>query len=110
VISPEGVSGWSGRSFHHVPWSAITKLHIAVRQHKVWGFDVGSPKKIITLYGPETGPRRFFDTLPPRKIEINYCQGPFPEKSENILRIVRLYRPDLVKEEDLADLAGASNR
>ncbi len=74
------------------------------------GFDVGSPKKIITHYGPETGPRRFFGTPPPRKIEINYDQGPFPEKSENILRIVRIYRPDLVKEEDLADLAEASNR
>jgi len=110
VISPEGVSGWSGRSFHHVPWPAITKHYVAVRQHKIWGFDVGSPKKIITLYGPETGPRRFFGTLPPRKIEINYYQGPFPEKSENILRIVCIYRPDLVKDEDLADLAEASNR
>jgi hypothetical protein len=108
VISPEGVSGWSGRSFHHVPWSAIKKLHVAVRQHKIWGFDVGSPKKIITLHGPGTGPRRFFDTLPLRRVEINYVHGPFPEKAEVILSIVYRYRPDLVAEEDLADLAVAS--
>jgi hypothetical protein len=109
IISPEGVGGWSGCSFHHVPWSAIAKLNVAIHQPKFGSFNVGSPKRRITFYGPETGSRRFFDTLPPKKIEINYYQGPFPEKSENILRIVRIYRPDLVKEEDLTDLAEASN-
>ncbi|WP_230532549.1 hypothetical protein [Microvirga roseola] len=105
VLSPEGVSGWSGRSFHHVPWSAISTLHVAVHQPKLWGFDIGSPKKRITLYGPETGPRRIFGTLPPRKIAINYAYGPFPEKTETILRLVDQYRPDLIKEEDLVDPA-----
>lgn len=105
IISPEGVCGWSGRSFHHVPWAAITKLDIAIHQLKFGNFDIGSPKRNISFRGPETGPRRFFDTLPPRRIEINYIQGPFPETSETILRIVQRYRPDLVKEEDLVELA-----
>jgi hypothetical protein len=109
VISPECVSGWSGHTFQHVPWSAIAKLNVSIHQQRFWNFDVGRPKRGITFYGPETGPRRFFDTLPPKKIKINYRQGPFPEKSENILQIVRKYRPDLVKEEDLTNLAAASN-
>jgi hypothetical protein len=105
IISPEGVSGWSGRGFHHVPWTAITNLHVVIHQTKFGIFNVGAPKRRITFYGPETGPRRFFDTLPPKKIEINYFQGPFPEKSENILRIARQHRPDLVKEEDIIEIA-----
>jgi len=103
VISPEGVSGWSNYSFHHVLWPAITKLHVTVHQPKIWGFGIGSPKKRLTLYGPETGPRRFFDTLPPKRIEISYAHGPFPERTEIILNLIRQYRPDLVKEEDLLD-------
>jgi hypothetical protein len=105
IISPEGVSGWSGRGFHHLPWAAITNLHVMTHQAKFGIFDVGAPKRRITFYGPETGPRRFFDTLPPKRIEINYFQGPFPEKSENILRIALQHRPDLVKEEDTVELA-----
>lgn len=108
IIASEGIGGWSGRRFHHVPWSAMTKLNVAIHQNKFGSFDIGSPKKNITFYGPEAGPRRFFDTLPPKRIEINYWQGLFSEKPETILRYVQKYRPDLVKEEDLIDLAGRS--
>ncbi|MGO4389281.1 hypothetical protein AB4Y85_17275 [Microvirga sp. 2YAF29] len=104
-ISSEGISGWSGRTFHHVPWSEITKLDVRIHQSKFGSFDIDSPKRHLEFQGPETGPRRFFDTLPPKKIEIHYQQGLFPEKSENILRIVQKYRPDLVNEEDLFELA-----
>ncbi len=111
IISPEGVSGWSGRGFHHVPWSAITMLGVRVKQSTYAGFKVGPAQRFITFYGPEAGPRRFFDTLPPKKIELNYVQGAlyvqgvFPEKAETILRLVQQYRPDLVKDEDLTALA-----
>jgi hypothetical protein len=104
IISPEGVSGWSGRSFHLVPWVEISKLDVSVHERTYGGFKIGASHRSITFRGPETGPRRFFDTLPPRKIEITYLQGPFPEKPETILRMVRQYRPDLVKEDDLAEL------
>lgn len=105
VISPEGISGWSGRAFHHVPWSAISKLNVVVYRTEFGNFEIGPQKRRITFYGPEVGPRRFFDTLPPKKIELNYSQEAFSEKPETILRLVRQYRPDLVKEEDLVDLA-----
>lgn len=105
IISPEGVSAWSGRNLHHVPWSAMTKLSVLVKVPTYAGMKVGPTERRITFYGPETGGRRFFNTLPPGEIELHFVQGLFPEKAETILRLVQKYRPDLVNEGDLIDLA-----
>jgi hypothetical protein len=96
VISPDGVGGWDRDEFRFFPWSEISKLTIIERQNDLWGFKIGRPQQWIELLGPEVGPRRFFETFPPRRARLMYSQLYFPTKNAEILHSIGRHRPELV--------------
>jgi len=101
VISIEGIAGWDGMKFCLIPWAEMSDVKVHRTKPRVWGFQILPTQEWISIYGAETGPRRFFGALPPRRPRIMYNQMYFPKKNTEILLAIRPYRPDLVNADPL---------
>jgi hypothetical protein len=80
-IGPEGIGGLDKTGFHIIPWPDVKSV------------TVRGPN--VEIVGQEHGPRRFFDTLPPRRLRIGFSQLIFDLRREDVIEAVRFFRPDL---------------
>ena len=81
TIGPAGIGGLDKTGFQRIPWPDV---------------------KTVTSYGPsvevvgqEHGPRRFYGTLPPRRVKILYSQFVFKIQKKDVLAAIRYFCPDV---------------
>jgi len=80
-IGPDGIGGLDRTGFHVIPWNEVKSV------------TVHGPN--IEVRGQEHGPRRFFDTLPPRRLSIGFSQHVFKVRKAEVLDAIRHFRPDI---------------